>query len=234
MKMKMKLKSLVFVPVVLTLLLLVSCGGAFTPPPASGGSSLSSITLTPQTASVEVGATQQFQAKTTDQYGKPMANVPLTFASSNPTVATINATGLAIGIAAGTSNITVAANGISESALLTVSVEAPVGVSPATLAFSTTQQVGTSSTETITVTNKQRTPLTINSITTSPADYSETNTCGSSLAAGAACTVTVVFTPAVAGSLPGTLTITDSAITSPQVVTLTGGDAPNNLVSLAI
>ena len=232
--MKMKLKSLVFVPVVLTLLLLVSCGGAFTPPPASGGSSLSSITLTPQTPSVEVGATQQFQAKTTDQYGKPMANVPLTFASSNPTVATINATGLAIGIAAGTSNITVAANGISESALLTVSVEAPVGVSPATLAFSTTQQVGTSSTETITVTNKQRTPLTINSITTSPADYSETNTCGSSLAAGAACTVTVVFTPAVAGSLPGTLTITDSAITSPQVVTLTGGDAPNNLVSLAI
>jgi len=232
--MKMKLKSLVFVPVVLTLLLLVSCGGAFTPPPASGGSSLSSITLTPQTPSVEVGATQQFQAKTTDQYGKPMANVPLTFASSNPTVATINATGLAIGIAAGTSNITVAANGISESALLTVSVEAPVGVSPATLAFSTTQQVGTSSTETITVTNKQTTPLTINSITTSPADYSETNTCGSSLAAGAACTVTVVFTPAVAGSLPGTLTITDSAITSPQVVTLTGGDAPNNLVSLAI
>jgi uncharacterized protein YjdB len=94
--------------------------------------------------------------------------------------------------------------------------------------------VGTSSTKTITVTNKQTTPLTINSITTSPADYSETNTCGSSLAAGAACTVTVVFTPAVAGSLPGTLTITDSAITSPQVVTLTGGDAPNNLVSLAI
>ncbi|HXY15144.1 MAG TPA: Ig-like domain-containing protein [Terriglobales bacterium] len=101
-----------------------SCGGgptsATTDPPASGSSSIASITLNPQAASVQVGFTQKFAALAKDQNGKSVASGNLKFASSNPTVATIDSNGLATGIAPGTSTITAAADGISTSALLTV------------------------------------------------------------------------------------------------------------------
>ena len=52
--------------------------------------------------------------------------------------------------------------------------------------------------------------------------FTQTNTCGTKLAAGKNCTVTVTFTPSFAGTFTGTLTFTDADVTSPQVVTLTG------------
>jgi hypothetical protein len=42
------------------------------------------------------------------------------------------------------------------------------------------------------------------------------------VAAGANCTVGVTFSPAVVGPVSGTLTFTDAAATSPQLVTLSG------------
>src|ERR1700734_2748289 len=116
-----KWKMISLAPVSFIFLLCVSCGG--NPTTAStkpAPPSLSSITLTPQTASVQVGVPQQFNATPKDQYGNSVASAPLTFASSNPAIATISATGLATGIAVGTSTITVASDGISTSALLTV------------------------------------------------------------------------------------------------------------------
>lgn len=58
-------------------------------------------------------------------------------------------------------------------------------------------------------------------ITASP-DYAATTTCGSTLAAGANCTVSVTFTPGTTGSLPGTLGLEDNATNSPQTVSLSG------------
>ena len=52
---------------------------------------------------------------------------------------------------------------------------------------------------------------------------SKTDTCGSSLAAGASCTISVTFTPSVVGNVSGTLSITDDAPGSPQTVSLGGG-----------
>jgi FG-GAP-like repeat/Abnormal spindle-like microcephaly-assoc'd, ASPM-SPD-2-Hydin len=54
------------------------------------------------------------------------------------------------------------------------------------------------------------------------ADFSQTNTCGTSLAAGVHCVVTLVFTPQVTGALSATLSITDGATGSPQTVALSG------------
>ena len=94
-------------------------------------------------------------------------------------------------------------------------------VSPGSLSFGN-QAVGTASaTKIATLTNNLGTPLTISSITTS-GDYSQTNTCGASVASGATCTVSVMFTPTTTGTRPGTLTVTDSAINSPQTVSLSG------------
>jgi peptidoglycan/xylan/chitin deacetylase (PgdA/CDA1 family) len=64
-----------------------------------------------------------------------MAGGALTFASSNTAIATISATGLATGIAAGTSTIRVTSNGVSTSALLTVTAPPnfTLSVAPSTL-----------------------------------------------------------------------------------------------------
>ena len=73
----------------------------------------------------------------------------------------------------------------------------------------------------MTVSNKQPTAVSISSIVT-PSDYGQTNNCGTLLAVGGTCTVSVTFTPTAVGSRPGTLTITDNASNSPQTVNLTG------------
>src|ERR1700731_4241513 len=53
-------------------------------------------------------------------------------------------------------------------------------------------------------------------------DFSQTNTCDSSVAAGASCTIDVAFNPTKIGSRTGTLSITDNAPGSPQTVSLKG------------
>jgi hypothetical protein len=96
-----------------------------------------------------------------------------------------------------------------------------VTLTPATMSYAT-QLIGTNSTPQVaTLTNTGTQAVTINSIaTTGP--YSQTNNCGTSLAAGAACTINVVFTPTKSGTLTGSLVVTDNAPGSPQTVTLTG------------
>jgi hypothetical protein len=84
------------------------------------------------------------------------------------------------------------------------------------------QTVGTSSAASdITLTNRGSTPLTI-SKTTSRGDFTLTSSCPKSLAVAPTCTLDVTFTPSASGTRTGTLTITDSDATSPQVVSLTG------------
>jgi hypothetical protein len=107
--------------------------------------------------------------------------------------------------------------------------ELPVALSPGTLAFGAETVGTTSAPKTETITNNQRVALDISSITISGADasnFTETGTtCGSTLAAGAKCTITVTFTPSATGARSATLDITDSALTSPQTAKLTGTGA---------
>jgi hypothetical protein len=65
------------------------------------------------------------------------------------------------------------------------------------------------------------TALTISSISAS-GDYSQTNNCGASVAAGSFCTINVTFTPNGPGTRNGQLIITDNAANSPQPVALIG------------
>jgi hypothetical protein len=96
-----------------------------------------------------------------------------------------------------------------------------VTLSTSSLTFAS-QSIGTTSApQAVTMTNTGSGALTITSIVTT-GDFAQINTCGTSLAAGATCTINVTFTPAAAGSLTGTLTITDNALSSPQIVSLGG------------
>ncbi|HSY90093.1 MAG TPA: choice-of-anchor D domain-containing protein [Candidatus Binatus sp.] len=107
-------------------------------------------------------------------------------------------------------------------------------VYPATLSFSTAQPVGAASTPlVVTLRNMGSNAMPITSITPSPSDYSEINTCGSSVAGGGECAITVTFTPSTAASRPGTLTIVQGGDNSPNVVNLTGTGTSQPFVTLS-
>jgi hypothetical protein len=101
----------------------------------------------------------------------------------------------------------------------------PVTFSPTSLSFGTVAVGNASSPLPTTLTNHQKTPLTINSISiigTNSADFSQTNNCPGSLAAGGTCTISVTFSPRASGSRSGKLKIVDNAVNSPQNVALSG------------
>jgi len=76
---------------------------------------------------------------------------------------------------------------------------------------------------TVAVNNWGSTALSISKIVASQGDFTETNNCPASIpVGGAGCTINVTFTPAAAGQRTGTLAITDSDGSSPQIVTLSG------------
>jgi subtilase family serine protease len=82
-------------------------------------------------------------------------------------------------------------------------------------------------TQQVTLTNDSNIALSVTgmSITgTNASSFSQTNTCGTSVAVGASCTVTVTFKPAVAGALSAAVNIADNAFGSPQTVTLSGSE----------
>ncbi|PYX98266.1 MAG: hypothetical protein DMG71_00820, partial [Acidobacteria bacterium] len=89
------------------------------------------------------------------------------------------------------------------------------------------QQIGTSSgPQQIRVQNSGSAPVNVTSIEVS-GDYLQTNNCGASLSVGSVCTINVTFAPTSTGTRSGTVSITDDASGSPQMVSLTG-----NAVSL--
>ena len=98
-------------------------------------------------------------------------------------------------------------------------------LSPVSLSF-LTQAIGTTSAaKNVTLTNVGATALTITSIAiagTNAADFAQIHTCGSSLAVGASCDISVTFKPTASGTRAAALRVTDNAAGSPQQVTLSG------------
>jgi hypothetical protein len=102
-----------------------------------------------------------------------------------------------------------------------------VQVSPTYVGFGL-QKVGTTSaTKTVTLNNQGSAPLTITNMAiggTNSKDFSQINNCGTSLAAGKICTVSVKFKPSATGTRGAMLSIydNDSDNNSPQIVSLNG------------
>ncbi|MBZ5665211.1 MAG: FG-GAP-like repeat-containing protein [Acidobacteriia bacterium] len=98
----------------------------------------------------------------------------------------------------------------------------PVSVSPLSIKFPA-KLVGTKNTQTVLLTNNQTTTLPINSIAVggaNPADFSSKSACGLQLASGAACTISVTFSPTAVGARTASLVITDGV--GVQLVQLNG------------
>jgi phospholipase C/uncharacterized protein YjdB len=113
-----------------------------------------------------------------------------------------------------------------------------VSLSPSRLTFPA-QNIGTLSSQSVTVANNGPAALSLSSITLTgdpessataifeypglPTDnYTQTNDCGTSLAVGASCTVTVTFSPTLIGTINASVQIFDNEADSPQAISLTG------------
>jgi hypothetical protein len=134
----------------------------------------------------------------------------------------------AAGLATGTLSIADNATGSPQTITLNgTGVAAPLAsLSPNSLTYATEQALGTiSSGQDVTLTNTGTAALTVTGIAASGDFAAATNSCGSSLAAGANCVIVVTFTPTAVGSRYGTLTVTDNSggtAGSTQTVALEG------------
>jgi ASPM-SPD-2-Hydin domain-containing protein/centrosomal CEP192-like protein/HYDIN/CFA65/VesB family protein len=114
-------------------------------------------------------------------------------------------------------------------------VSLAVSVSPTSLLFGNQQVKTTSAAQSVTLTNTGSGTVAVGSISISggsATSFAEATNCGTSLAAGAFCSINVIFMPTTTGSLSSTLVISDNATGSPQKVSLSGtGTAPTVSVS---
>jgi uncharacterized protein YjdB len=183
------------------LLIPVGCGDFFVAPGA-----IVSITISPNNPTIQPGKTQQFTANAIlgDSTSKDVTS-QTTWTSSNPSVATIDNSGLATAVAVGTTTITATSGGITATTTLTVSnqVITSIAVTPATatLIIGQTQQL----TATATLSDNTTSNVT-NSVTWSssnPAVATVTNTGLATAISTGTATIT-----ASAGTVTGTSTIT--------------------------
>jgi hypothetical protein len=118
----------------------------------------------------------------------------------------------------GVTPVTVGLNGSGQSA-------AGLNVTPAQLTFAATVVGASSAAQTVTISNASTLQAGQLTLAVTPGFALMQDTCPTNLGVGASCTVGVVFDPAAAGAVTGTLSVTSSAITAGANVTLSGTGA---------
>jgi sugar lactone lactonase YvrE len=135
----------------------------------------------------------------------------------------------AAGSATATLSVSDNASGSPQTSTLTgtgTAAAAPAAtLTPSTLNFGSIETGTKSTAQNATLTNTGNAPLAIASVSltgTNSAAFTSTNTCGSTLAAGASCSISVTFNPTSAGTDAATLSVNDNAPGSPQTSSLVG------------
>jgi hypothetical protein len=200
-----------------------------------------SLDLQPATLNVPPTGTANFMLNLTSQFG--YAEVVIITCSNLPTGATCDSAGQAIAysqqpfvvnlnnVAAGTYTFTVTGTTLalthSVTGQLQVTSQAYASLNQSTVSFQTLLVGASSEPQTVSLTNTGNLALNLNSIVATGSSgangsFSQTNNCGASLAPSNSCTINVIFSPTAVGSSTGTLTLTDNAANSPQVISLSG------------
>jgi hypothetical protein len=225
-----------------------SSNGTFTTPSTPCNASVTALTISPTSIAAGSAATVTVNVTAAaGSSGTPTGQVTLTSSNGAATLATLtlsggHATSAAV-FPAGSYTVTAnysgdAAFSASSSSAVAITVgSASVSLGPAALTF-ISQSTGTSSAaQAVTLRNQGTAALSIASISftgVNPADFSQTNSCGASVAAGASCSISVTFKPAAAGSRSALLSVADNVTGSPQTVVLSGtGAAGGPIVTLS-
>jgi hypothetical protein len=124
---------------VAALWLAVACGGdsggTITPVITPPTPVVTTVSVAPGTIAIEIGATTTFGANVFNQFGAAMLGQSIAWTSSNPGVATVDASsGVVSGVAVGTSTITASVAGKSATATVTVTPPTVFAVTIAALA----------------------------------------------------------------------------------------------------
>jgi hypothetical protein len=102
-----------------------------------------------------------------------------------------------------------------------------LSILPGSVTFPSQIDGTVSAAQTVTVTNISGTAL--NVLLAVSDDFSQSSTCGGTIAVAASCTISVTFTPTTAGAHIGILTLTPNGSYSSQTLSLSGaGTAPSN------
>jgi sugar lactone lactonase YvrE len=159
-----------------------------------------------------------------------------TVAPNGYCVISVTMTPTTVGTRTGTIQFNDSVDGLHQIALSGVGQQGGVSVSPTSLAFgsapivSSAQAPSTTGTSlSVTIRNTGSAPLMLGGFLTQ-GDFSESDHCGSAVAVGATCTLTVKFVPTALGHRTGTLTITDNAGGDSQTVSLAGDGSPAGLI----
>ncbi|HWC73007.1 MAG TPA: Ig-like domain-containing protein, partial [Gemmatimonadales bacterium] len=191
---------------------------------------IATIDLVPASATIQTGATQQFTATPKDANGNALTGRTITWATSDANVATINASGLATGVAAGGPiTITASSEGQSATASLTV---IPIPVASVTVS-PTTASVVVGATQQLTATPKDANgnPLTGRTITWTSSDATIATVDANGLVTGNAIGGPVTITATSEGkSATAAITVTPVPVASvdvspPTASMLIGGTA---------
>jgi hypothetical protein len=197
---------------------------------AAGGSATVTATITPSIAG-EGTPTGSVALKSST--GATVATIPLVSGAASATVTTFP-TGSYTVTAQYSGDVTFEA---STSSAVTMNVGlATVSFSPTALTFASTVAGSSSAAQVVKLTNTGTAPLTGIAVSfsgASPSVFSQTNTCGTSVAAGASCNISVTFKPTVAGTFTATVSVADSGVGSPQTVALTGTATGTAAVTLS-
>ena len=83
---------------------------------------VAAVSVSPATASITEGGTQQLTATATDSGGATISGATFTYASSDTSVATVDSNGLVTAVKAGSATITATSGGVDGTAAITVTV----------------------------------------------------------------------------------------------------------------
>ncbi|BAH37248.1 MAG TPA: hypothetical protein DGD08_00480 [Gemmatimonas aurantiaca] len=97
-----------------------ACGSDDKSPTGNPPVTVASVAITPTTASVVVGATTTLTAVARDAQNNTLAGRTITYTSSAATIATVSATGVVTGVAAGSAEIAATSEGKTATAQITV------------------------------------------------------------------------------------------------------------------
>jgi len=174
------------------------------------GAPVASVTLTPASASLQAGQTQQLTATLKDANGNILTGRPVTWSSNSTSVATVSSSGLVTAKVAGSATITATSEGQSGTSAITVTPApvASVTVTPASASVA----VGGTVQLTATPKDANGNPLTGRVITWQSSDNTIASVNGSGLVTGVAAGGPVTITATSEGK-SGTSAVTVTAST---------------------
>ncbi|MEO7965337.1 MAG: Ig-like domain-containing protein [Gemmatimonadaceae bacterium] len=174
---------------------------------------VASVSVTPPTSSLAVGATAQLSAAALDAAGNTLAGRPATWASSSSSVATVDANGLVTAVAVGSATITATVSGVQGTATVSVSAVpvASVAVSPAS------PSVNVGATVQLSATAKDAAG---NTLTGRPETWASDNTAIATVSASGLVTGVAVGAATITATVGGISATASVAVTSVPVASI--------------